>query len=113
MAARQAEDNYPQMHSQFRWLVPEEFNIAEVCARRWSLAPDASHRVAIYADGPGLEPRAYSYAELQHEANRLSSALESLRVGKGDRVAIVMPQRMETAAAYLAVLQMGAVAVPL
>jgi len=101
------------MHSQFRWLVPEEFNIAEVCARRWSLAPDASHRVAIYADGPGLEPRAYSYAELQHEANRLSSALESLRVGKGDRVAIVMPQRMETAAAYLAVLQMGAVAVPL
>ena len=113
MAARQAGDNYPQMHSQFRWLVPEEFNIAEVCARRWSLAPDASHRVAIYADGPGLEPRAYSYAELQHEANRLSSALESLRVGKGDRVAIVMPQRMETAAAYLAVLQMGAVAVPL
>ena len=113
MAAHQAGDNYPQMHSQFRWLVPEEFNIAEVCARRWSLAPDASHRVAIFADGPGLEPRAYSYAELQHEANRLSSALESLRVGKGDRVAIVMPQRMETAAAYLAVLQMGAVAVPL
>ena len=113
MAAHQAGDNYTQMHSQFRWLVPEEFNIAEVCARRWSLAPDASHRVAIFADGPGLEPRAYSYAELQHEANRLSSALESLRVGKGDRVAIVMPQRMETAAAYLAVLQMGAVAVPL
>ena len=31
----------------------------------------------------------------------------------GDRVAIVMPQRFETAVAYMAVLQMGAVAMPL
>ena len=113
MAQRQTQDHYQQMHSQFRWLVPEEFNIADVCARRWAQASDASQRVALFADGAGLEPRAYSYAELQHEANRLSSALESLRVGKGDRVAIVMPQRFETVAAYLAVFQMGAVAVPL
>ena len=36
-----------------------------------------------------------------------------LGVQKGDRVAIVMPQRFETAVAYMAVLQMGAVAMPL
>ncbi len=113
MARSRKRDDYSQLHSQFRWLVPEEFNMAEVCVRRWAQSPDASHRVAIYADGAGLEPRAYSYAELQHEANRLSSALASLRIGKGDRVAIVMPQRFETAVAYMAVLQMGAVAVPL
>ncbi len=32
---------------------------------------------------------------------------------RGDRVAIVLPQRFETAVAYMAVLQMGAVAMPL
>ena len=32
---------------------------------------------------------------------------------RGDRVAIVMPQRFETAVAYMAVFQMGAVAMPL
>ncbi|MBS0599475.1 MAG: AMP-binding protein, partial [Proteobacteria bacterium] len=34
-------------------------------------------------------------------------------VRTGDRVAIVMPQRFETAVAYMAVLQMGAIAMPL
>jgi acetyl-CoA synthetase len=39
--------------------------------------------------------------------------LTGLGVGRGDRVAIVLPQRFETAVAYLATLQMGAVAMPL
>jgi len=109
----QHRDNYQQLHSQFRWLVPDSFNIAEVCSRRWAQAPDATKRIAVYADGAGATPRFHTYAELQHQANRLSGALASLRVGKGDRVAIVLPQRFETAVAYMAVLQMGAVAVPL
>ena len=56
---------------------------------------------------------AYSYAQLQHQANRLSNVLAANGVKRGDRVAIVMPQRFETAVAYIAVLQMGAVAMPL
>lgn len=113
MATSQHRDNYQQLHSQFRWLVPAEFNIAEVCCRRWAQAADAGQRIAMHADGPGLQPRAHTYAELQHQANRLSNALAQLRVGKGDRVAIVLPQRFETAVAYMAVLQLGAVAMPL
>ncbi|MBU0588984.1 MAG: AMP-binding protein [Gammaproteobacteria bacterium] len=101
------------MHSSYRWLVPEYFNMAEVCSRRWAQAPDATKRIAIYADGAGAKAGFYTYFELQHQANRLSGALTALRVGKGDRVAIVMSQRFETAVAYMAVLQMGAVAVPL
>ena len=113
MSTSQHRDNYLQLHSQFRWLVPERFNIAEVCCRRWAQAPDATERIAIYADGAGGNPVFHTYAELQHQANRLSNALVSLRVKPGDRVAIIMPQRFETAVAYMAVLQMGAVAVPL
>jgi len=113
VSTSQHRDNYLQLHSQFRWLVPERFNIAEVCCRRWAQAPDATERIAIYADGAGAEAVSHTYAELQHQANRLSNALVSLRVKPGDRVAIIMPQRFETAVAYMAVLQMGAVAVPL
>jgi acetyl-CoA synthetase len=113
MASSQARDNYESLHSQFRWSVPAEFNIAEVCSRRWAQAADAGQRIAVHADGPGVQARAHSYAELQHQANRLSNALAQLRVGKGDRVAIVLPQRFEAAVAYMAVLQMGAVAMPL
>ena len=55
----------------------------------------------------------FSYAELQAQADRLAGALRRLGVARGDRVAIVMPQRPETAVAHIAVYQLGAVAMPL
>ncbi|MBC7378464.1 MAG: acyl-CoA synthetase, partial [Burkholderiaceae bacterium] len=101
------------MHAGFRWLVPDEFNIAEVCCGRWAAQPDASQRIAIHEDGTGVEATSHTYAQLQEQASRLSHVLVSLGVARGDRVAIVMPQRFETAVAYMAVFQMGAVAMPL
>jgi acetyl-CoA synthetase len=47
------------------------------------------------------------------QADRLSHALQRLGVRRGDRVAIVMPQRPETAVAHVAIYQLGAVAMPL
>ena len=113
MDGNQHTDNYAQMHAGFRWLVPDEFNIAEVCCGRWAAQPDASQRIAIHEDGTGVEATSHTYAQLQEQASRLSHVLVSLGVARGDRVAIVMPQRFETAVAYMAVFQMGAVAMPL
>jgi acetyl-CoA synthetase len=113
MSVSQVQDNYAALHQGFRWAVPAQFNMADVCCRRWAAQPDADERIAIYAhqsDGQG--PR-YSYAQLQDGANRLSAVLTVLGVKRGDRVAIVLPQRFETAVAYMAVLQMGAVGMPL
>lgn len=108
-----SRDDYASLHSQFRWKVPSSFNMAEVCSRRWAAKAKTARQAAIIADGPGAKPRQHSYAELQDHANRLSNVLRLLGVKKGDRVAIVLPQRFETAVAYIAVLQMGAVAMPL
>jgi acetyl-CoA synthetase len=55
----------------------------------------------------------FSYAQLQRAANRFSHVLRGLGVARGDRVAIVMPQRFETAATHMALYQLGAVAMPL
>ncbi|MFN7443648.1 MAG: acyl-CoA synthetase [Curvibacter sp.] len=104
---------YESVYRSLRWSVPARFNIAEVCSRRWAQAPNGARRLAVLADGAGVQPRAHSYAELQEDANRLSNALAQLGVQPGDRVAIVLPQRFETAVAHIAVLQMGAVAMPL
>ena len=104
---------YRQMHAEFRWDIPEFFNIAQVCCRRWAEASDAPEIVAVHAYSAGIEPTFHSYFSLQQQANRLSNGLAALGVAPGDRVAIVMPQCFDTALAYIAVLQMGAVAVPL
>jgi acetyl-CoA synthetase len=114
------EDQYAALHGAFRWQVDSHFNIADVCCRRWASetptpqgdAP-AVRRTAIRAHHPGAESEFYSYVQLQQAADALSHALKALGVRRGDRVAIVMPQRFETAVAYMAVLQMGAVAMPL
>jgi acetyl-CoA synthetase len=113
MESSQGSDNYAALHAGFRWQVPERFNIAQVCCGRWAALPDASRRIAIHEDGTGVDPTSHTYAQLQDEASRLSNVLAGLGVQRGDRVAIVMPQRFETAVAYMAVLQMGAVAMPL
>ena len=54
-----------------------------------------------------------TYRDLQREANRLANALRRIGVARGDRVAIVMPQRFETAVAHIAIQQLGAIAMPL
>jgi len=113
MTVSQARDNYARMHAGFGWQVPPHFNIAQACCGRWAQRPDAAKRIAIRAHGAAPGSQLLSYEQLQQRANATSNLLASLGVKRGDRVAIVMPQRFETAVAYMAVFQLGAVAMPL
>jgi len=106
-------DHYAALHAGFGWQVPAHFNMAQVCARRWAEDPARAGQPAVIATAPDQPDAVHSYAQLQAHANRLSHALVAMGVRRGDRVAIVMPQRFETAVAYMAVLQMGAVGMPL
>ena len=113
MGHSQARDNHAAVHADFGWRVPPVFNMAQVCCARWAQAPGAKTRIAVRAHGLPTGQDTLSYAQLQQRANRLSNLLAELGVRRGDRVAIVLPQRLETAVAYMAVFQMGAVAMPL
>ena len=103
-------DRYRALYDNFRWLVPERFNIAEVCGRRWAAQPA---RIALHTEDEAGRAATFTYAALMRDANRLSNALAALGVGRGDRVAVVLPQRAETAIAHLGILQQGAVSMPL
>jgi acetyl-CoA synthetase len=104
-------DHYADLHDGLHWLVPAHFNIGEACCTRW--ARDTPSACAIVCDAADGRSTRHSYAELQAAANRLSHVLRRAGVARGDRVAIVMPQRVETAVAHIAVSQLGAVAMPL
>ncbi|NUZ05494.1 AMP-binding protein [Schlegelella sp. ID0723] len=99
------------MHAAFRWQVPADFNIAAVCCTRWAEAtPDAIAVIYEHEDGTRAD---FSFGELESASRRLAAALTQLGVARGDRVAIVMPQRFETAVAHMAIYRLGAVAMPL
>jgi acetyl-CoA synthetase len=105
-------DRYPALHAGFRWHVPRHFNIADACCARWAATTPGA--TAIIVDrGPGARSQRCSFGQLHALANRLAHALRRLGVRRGDRVAIVMPQRVETAVAHLAAYRLGAVAMPL
>jgi len=104
-------DHHAAMHAGLRWQVPDDFNLGQACCTRWArTTPDA---VAIRFERADGACEDFSYAQLQQAANRLSNALRRLGVRRGDRVAIVLPQRFETAVSHIAVAQLGAVAMPL
>jgi acetyl-CoA synthetase len=103
-------DRYREICAAHRWRVPAEFNIGHaVCGR---FAADPPRLAMLWEDETGATAR-YTFRDLQSQANRLSNALVARGVGRGDKVAIVLPQRPETAIAHIACYQMGAVAVPL
>ena len=115
-------DHYAALHQGFGWQVDADFNIAEVCCSRWARAQLAAQAggehaapeyIAVRAHSTDAASTFYTYLELKNAADALSHVLASKGVQRGDRVAIVMPQRFETAVAYMAVFQMGAVAMPL
>ncbi|HVO89957.1 MAG TPA: AMP-binding protein, partial [Casimicrobiaceae bacterium] len=103
-------DRYEQICASFRWEVPADFNIAQACCGRW--ASDRA-RFALYWEDEDGARQAWTFFDLREHANRLSNALQALGVGRGDKVAIVLPQRPETVVAHVAINQLGAVAVPL
>lgn len=104
------ENMYDALYQGFHWNVPEKLNIAALCCTRW--AQDASRTAILYEDESG-GVATLTYRGLHNQANRLSNALRSLGVKKGDRVALILPQRVETAIAHMACYQLGAVAMPL
>ena len=103
-------DRYQELYERFRWNVPQRYNIAHACCGQW--ASDRS-RFALYWEDESGASAAHSFWDIQKAANRLSNALAALGVKRGDRVAIILPQRPETAIAYVAIFQMGAIALPL
>jgi acetyl-CoA synthetase len=94
----------------FRWDVPARFNLGWNCCGRHAARRE---RLALYFEDEDGSTGTFSFWDIQRAANRLSNALRALGVAPGDRVAIVLPQRPETAIAHMAVYQMGALALPL
>src|SRR5881275_1119255 len=103
-------DRYAELYRSYRWSVPPRYNIAQACCGQW--AADRS-RFALYWEDESGASAAYSFWDIQLAANRLSNALAALGVKRGDRVTLILPQRPETAIAYMAIFQMGAIALPL
>jgi acetyl-CoA synthetase len=103
--------DYPELYRQFRWQVPASYNIGvDVCDRWAETEPARLAILHVAADGSLQE---VSFGWLKQTSDRLANALRQHGVVRGDRVAILLPQAPEVAAAHIATYKLGAVALPL
>ena len=107
MLQRQA--TYAETWSGFGWELPERFNIARaICDRHVGVSGEA-----LVSEDAGGGVRRFGFAELKEMSGRLANVLTGLGVVRGDRVAVLLPQCVETVVAHLAGYRMGAVVLPL
>ena len=60
-----------------------------------------------------LGDRRLSYAELDEASNKVANALIGIGIGKGDRVAMLLPNSPEFVAIYFGIVKIGGIVVPL
>jgi acetyl-CoA synthetase len=95
-----------------RWCVGGGLNIVHNCLDKWMSTPVAD-RVALQWEGEEGAIRAMTYAELLRDVSRFAAGLKAIGVRKGDRVALFMPMCPELIIAFLAVIRVGGIVLPL
>jgi acetyl-CoA synthetase len=103
--------DYDRLYREFRWEIPARYNIGvDVCDRWARTDPDRAAIIHVHSGG-GTE--AISFRALMQRSNRLANALRAHGVGRGERVAILLPQSPEAVIAHVAIYKLGAIALPL
>lgn len=102
--------NYDELYRQFRWQIAPDYNIGVDVCDRWAALD--SKRIAIVHVHPDGRHDDVTFGWLKETSDRLANALRAHGVKRGDRVAILLPQTPEVAAAHVAIYKLAAVALP-
>jgi acetyl-CoA synthetase len=101
-------ESYEAAREGFEWRIPDTYNVGSDV-----LSHEHDDRTALVQRGSSGAVERWTYAALDRRANELANALRARGVERGDRVAVVAPQRVETPLVHVAVYKLGAIAVPL
>ncbi len=102
-------DDYETLRRDFRWHIPDRFNLATACLG----GAGKAERTAIVDVGGDGRVTQWTFAMLEEAASRLANALHAAGVGRGDRIGILLPQTPQTAITHMAAWKLAAITVPL
>lgn len=95
------------------WCRGGRMNIVHNMLDKWQDAPSSRDRKALVWESEDGTIRTYTYGELNREVCRCTNALRAAGLQKGDAVGLFMPMTPELAIAFLAIIKMGGVILPL
>ena len=94
----------------FHIKVPENFNFGYDVIDAWA-AEQPDKKALLWTNDKG-EHRQYTYADLKKYTDQTASYFQSLGIGKGDMVMLVLKRRYEFWYSIIALHKLGAVAIP-
>jgi acetyl-CoA synthetase len=94
------------------WLDQPTVDLAWTIVDRHARSPKAYQTAILWVGVDGAEQR-MSFRELSRQSARFGNLLRDIGIGKGDRVATILPRIPETLPAILGALRVGAVFVPI
>jgi len=95
-----------------RWCVGGTTNIVLNAVDRWRGTPTYDKQALAWEGEDGARA-SFTYRDLDHEVCRFAGALRSLDIGRGDVVAIYLPNVPEAMFSMLAAAKIGAIVMPL
>src|ERR1700712_684684 len=96
--------DYETLYRDFRWEIPDRFNIATACCDRHA---DGSGRLALVyvdEDGGGSRP---SFDEVAEMSRRFANVLKVDGLKRGDRIAVFLSQSLELPIAHMTAFRSG------
>ncbi|MEZ5763906.1 MAG: acyl-CoA synthetase [Xanthobacteraceae bacterium] len=109
-AAITETSDFAKLTRDFRWNVPEHFNIGTATVDRHA---DGSGRTALIDVGAEGRATTYSFDDLLALSNRFANVLKADGLERGDRVAVFLSQSVELPVVHLAAFRSGLVSLPL
>jgi len=94
------------------WCVGGQMNIVHNLLDKWQGTP-VEDRVALRWEGEGGFTETLTYGELHRRVCRCANALREMGLGKGDRIGLYMPMTPEIVIAFLAIVKIGGILLPL
>jgi len=95
-----------------KWFIGGKINIVHNCLDRHVKTDTKNDIAVIWEDEDGSDSN-LTYEELFYRVNKFGNALKKLGVKKGDRVGIYMPMVPDIVVAFLAIMKIGAISVPI
>ena len=102
--------SYEDYNEHLEFIIPEHFNFAYDVMDAW--AEEAPDKLALlWTNDEGVERRA-TFGQLKTESDQAAAYLQSLGIGKGDPVMLILKRRYEWWITMLALHKLAAVVIP-
>lgn len=103
-------DSYADFAQNFKLNIPDNFNFAYDVVDAW--AAEEPDREALLWTNPEGEERRFTFRDLKELSDRTASYFQSLGVGRGTRVMLILKRHYQFWLAMMGLHKLGAVAIP-